>query len=115
MKLITAALRKTLLANGALAAAGEDTSHLRPPLKLFAPWGAATWLISEIHPGDPDILFGLADLGFGTPELGSISLRELEAARGPFRMRIERDLHFKPKKSLADYAAEARAKGRIAA
>ncbi|RIV79196.1 DUF2958 domain-containing protein [Pelagerythrobacter aerophilus] len=40
-----------------------------PVIKLFNPAGAATWIATELHE-DGDALFGLADLGFGCPELG---------------------------------------------
>jgi hypothetical protein len=40
-------------------------------MKLFTPDAAATWLISEVDPDDPDRLFGLCDLWLGFPELGS--------------------------------------------
>ena len=39
-------------------------------VKLFTPDGSATWFISEMDPDDPDHLFGLCDLGLGSPELG---------------------------------------------
>src|SRR3546814_2226994 len=59
-----------------------------PVVRLFSPVGAATWLATEI---DADgIFFGLADLGFGCPELGSFALAELEAVRLPFGLTIER-------------------------
>jgi hypothetical protein len=48
-----------------------------PVLKLFTPDAAATWLISEVDPDDPDRLFGLCDLGLGFAELGYVSLAEL--------------------------------------
>jgi hypothetical protein len=48
-----------------------------PVLKLFNPCGAATWLATELD-DDDDTLFGLADLGFGCPELGSFSLCEID-------------------------------------
>jgi hypothetical protein len=115
MKIITAAIARQLAANGKLAAQGRDTSDLRPVMKLFTPWGAATWLITESDPDDPDILFGLCDLGFGTPELGSVYLPELLAVRGPFGLKVERDLHFEAGKTLAEYADEARRLQRIAA
>ena len=53
-------------------------------VKLFSPTGAATWLVSELDPEQPDIAFGLADLGFGCPELGSFRVSELQSVRGPF-------------------------------
>src|SRR3546814_4130561 len=55
------------------------------------PLGAATWLATELYE-DGDTLFGLADLGFGTPELGVFSLSEIAAVRLPYGMRIERDI-----------------------
>ncbi|WP_184084092.1 DUF2958 domain-containing protein [Sphingomonas xinjiangensis] len=86
---------------------------LHPVVKLFVPWGAATFLISEC---DPDgLAFGLADLGFGSPELGYISLDELAELRGPGGLTVEQDLHFKAEKPLSQYSEEARRLGRIQA
>jgi hypothetical protein len=114
-KLITVEIAKLLDANGRTALEGGDTSQTKPVLKLFNPCGAATWLISERDPEDPDILFGLCDLGFGCPELGRVSLSEIQAVKLPFGLTIERDIHFRADKSLVEYADEARAEGRIAA
>ena len=58
-------------------------------------------------------MFGLADLGFGTPELGYSNLSEIAAVRVRFGLGIERDLHFRPKYPLSIYAQAARAAGRI--
>lgn len=107
MQLLTEDLRHRLLDRGRRAAEGHDTKDFQPLVKLFCPWGAGTWLLSELDPGDPDIAFGLCDLGLGFPELGLVSLAELEAARGPGGLRIERDLWFRPDKTLAAYASEA--------
>jgi hypothetical protein len=92
-----------------------DTHDFWPVVKLFCPWGAATWLLSELDPEDEDIAFGLCDLGMGCPELGSVRLSEIAAIRGPGGLTIERDEHFTPTKSLTAYAAEARLAGRIVA
>lgn len=86
-----------------------------PVVKLFTPDAGCTWLLTEIDPEDPDIAFGLCDLGFGCPELGYVSLRELADARGGLGLPIERDLHFRPEGSLSSYAAQARSSGRIVA
>ena len=115
MKLITNPIRATLLKNGAASAAGRDTSDLRPVLKLFTPWGGATWLITECDTEEEDRLFGLCDLGLGFPELGYVSLAELQALRGPVGLRVERDRHFEPTMSLVAYADAARVAGHIAA
>jgi hypothetical protein len=60
-------------------------------------------------------LFGLADLGFGCPELGSFSLAELAGVRLPFGLRIERDLHFSTTHRLSEWAEAARRAGSIMA
>ena len=51
----------------------------------------------------------------GCPELGSVYIPELVAVRGPFGLRIERDLYWTPSKPLVDYAREARHHGAIQA
>src|ERR1700694_3239742 len=92
-----------------------DSNDHHPVFKLFTPDAAATWLISEVDPDDPDRLFGLCDLGLGFPELGYVSLAEITALRGPLGLPVERDLCFVPDKALSGYADEAHAKGRIVA
>ena len=108
MELITPEQREQLTANGA----DRGADHT-PVLKLFNPCGAGAWLVIELDPEDASIAFGLADLGFGTPEVGSFSIQELESFRGPFGLGIERDLYFEGKFSLSVYAEAARAAGRI--
>ena len=86
----------------------------KPVVKLFNPCGAATWLLTELD-DDGDTLFGLCDLGMGSPELGSVSLSELSSVKGPLGLGIERDRWFTPDKTLSEYADEARRSGRIVA
>jgi len=109
MDLTPPEIRKKLLANGA---AERETEHL-PVVKFFDPTGAATWLITEMMPAEPDILFGLCDLGMGCPELGYVSLAELQSVKGRFGLGIERDLYFAPRYPLSVYAEAARRAGRI--
>ena len=110
-RILTAQMSK-LVANGQKAAETGDGSDFEPVIKLFNPVGAATWLITEIA-DDGDTLFGLCDLGFGSPELGYVSLSELRSVKTAFGLGIERDMHFKAKKSIKEYADEARTAGRI--
>jgi hypothetical protein len=105
--LITPEIRERLLANWDT---GED--HF-PVVKLFYPAGAHTWLLTEMKPDNPDILFGLCDLGMGFPELGYVSLSELESVRGLLGFGIERDLHFTARYPLSVYAEAARQTGII--
>jgi hypothetical protein len=86
-----------------------------PVVKLFTPDAGATWLLTEVDLDDEDRCFGLCDLGLGFPELGYVSLRELQSARGGLGLSVERDLHFVATKTLSAYAKEARLAERIVA
>jgi hypothetical protein len=116
MMLLTPDLHAALRAN---AAAHHDALQFGaaepdpvPLVKFFNPVGAATWLATELH-ADGDTLFGLADLGFGFPELGSFSLSELAGVRLPFGLGIERDVGFASTHSLSTWAAWSRRAGSI--
>lgn len=86
-----------------------------PVVKLFHAYGRGTWLITEYDPED-NTLYGLCDLGMGFPELGRVSLNELEEMRHPMGwQRIERDIHFRADKTISEYADEARQVRYIAA
>jgi len=117
MKLLTDLQRKHLKMNGRMNAEriekSGETFNFCPVVKLFAPWGAATWLLTELDPEDEDIAFGLGDLGMGCAGLGSVRLSELERLRGPAGLRIERDGHFKGEHSLWVYALAATDLGHI--
>ncbi len=106
-----------LLTNGKMQAAvrgTDDEIDFEPVVKLFNPYGFGTWLLTELDPREPDIAFGLADLG--CPELGSISISEIKGWRHPvLGLGIERDLHWSAQKTLSAYAEEARKAGYIAA
>jgi hypothetical protein len=118
MNLLTPDIRLALRANACRSAASraqgetfdprcEARDSLRPAVKFFNPLGAATWLATELYE-DGDTLFGLADLGFGCPEMGVFSLMEIESVRLPYGMRIERDEGFYSPHSLSRWAAMAR-------
>ena len=112
MTLIPPDLIQRLAANAVRA---DDPAHDPVPVvKLFLPGGPATWLATEIA-SDDDTLFGLADLGFGCPELGSFSLSEIAALRLPFGLRIARDAQFATDMPLSRWADTARAHGSIRA
>jgi hypothetical protein len=94
MKLLTADLKKKLTKAG--------YNNTNPICKLFTPWGNATWLITSID--EDGILYGWADLGMGCVEHGGIgTLEELEAIRGPFQLKIERDLYWTPPEKEIEY------------
>lgn len=119
MKLLTSALRTALQANAVAHAArageGDEGAHdPAPVVKFFNPMGPATWLATELD-ADDDTLFGLADLGFGCPELGYFSLSEIAALRLPFGLGIERDIGFATGTALSVWAEAARGTGSILA
>jgi len=119
MLLITKEQRMKLIANGRVTQEATkvngDTTDFKPVVKLFTPWTNCTWLISEMveTDGDDTVLYGLCDLGQGSPELGYVTLGELQDAKGPFGLRIERDRWFTATKTVGEYAADAREKGRV--
>jgi hypothetical protein len=110
MQLLTPALVAALRGNA--KSLDRDTRDPIPLVKLFNPVGAATWLATELD-ADEGTLFGLADLGFGCPELGSFSLAELRSVRLPFGLGIERDLFFETDRPLSVWAQAARLTGSI--
>lgn len=113
--LIPPEIRALLRANGeaSRAASLADADFDPVPLvKLFNPLSAATWLATELD-ADGDTLFGLADLGFGCPELGSFSLSEIAALRLPYGLRIERDQGFRTPFALSIWTRWARRSGSI--
>lgn len=106
MLLLTQDQRARMIANG------QSRGDHVPVVKFFNPVGSGTWLFSELDE-DGDILFGLCDLGFGCPEMGSVSLAEIAAVTLPFGLTIERDLHFEGRFPLTIYADAARHCGGI--
>ncbi|WP_068084042.1 DUF2958 domain-containing protein [Novosphingobium rosa] len=116
MILLPDKIRVALAVNRArhLAAQRDDKPEPDPVplLKLFNPCGSATWLATELC-SDGDTLFGIADLGFGCPELGYFSLGEIAAVRLPFNLSIERDLDFVTTHPLSIWMQTARSLGSI--
>ena len=109
MKLLTKAQKDRLSKNGWVENRGKD--HV-PVVKLFNPVGSGTWLLTELE-ADGDRAFGLCDLGMGCPELGYVSLKELESLRLPLGLKIERDIHWEGDKPMSEYADMAQKAGGI--
>ena len=116
MILLTPDLRFALRANDINHRAAQQDGKAEPDpvpvVKLFNPVGAATWLATELG-DDDDTLFGLADLGFGCPELGYFSLSEIASVRLPFGLGIERDIGFETVHPLSRWADTARRAGSV--
>ena len=119
MMLLTKEIREKLLRHGKLRVDcqlnGHDEPDFVPVVKLFTPDAGCTWLLTELDPEDPDIAFGLCDLGMGCPELGSVRISEIESVRGKLGLPVERDLYFTATKTLSAYADEARARRAVCA
>jgi len=65
--------------------------------KFFDPTGSWSWYVMNMDM-DNDYCWGIVK-GFDI-EMGSFSLKELEAFKGKLGIGIERDIHFKPIKAL---------------
>ena len=111
MMLLTREIRKSLYTNALeRAQIGESYNGLdkKPVVKLFDAYGSAFWLLIELEP-DGDTAFGLCDLGMGFPELGYVSMKELESLEFMEGVpSIERDLYFTATKPLSEYVADAK-------
>ncbi len=105
MMLLTKEIRKKL--PELYSQDGKPHDQIPIIVKFFNPVGAGTWLIWEGSPlidedEDSDtcgqeidfIMFGLCDLGMGYPEIGYVSLNELESVNLPFGLGIERDMYY---------------------
>lgn len=70
---------------------GKPAEEVNVAVKFFTPDSNWTWYATEFDPAEGRF-FGLVS-GFET-ELGYFMLAELEGARGPMGLKIERDLHW---------------------
>ena len=98
MQLLTKEIRKHLPPLGSQdGKVGKAVAHV----KFFTPDSSWTWYATEFD--GQDMFFGLVE--GQEKELGYFSLSELQNARGPMGLPIERDLHWTPK-TLAEIAPE---------
>ena len=95
MKLLTKALRKELPA----LYSQENNPDPKVIVKFFTPWTNWTWYATEGQPildddgNEVDFrFFGLVD--GHEKELGYFHLSELSSIKGPWGLKIERDMHF---------------------
>jgi hypothetical protein len=98
MKLLTKEIRRRLPPLGGQDGKGGQAVAY---VKFFTPDSSWTWYATEFD--GEDTFFGLVDGHF--KELGDFSLSELQSARGPMGLAIERDMHWTPK-TLAEIAPE---------
>jgi len=101
VSLLTPTVSKMLRAN-ALMSAQHPRFDPYPLARLFNPRGTGTWLATELHE-DADTLFGIADLGFGCPELACFSLWRIQSIHLPRGTRIERDRAFQTRHRLSTW------------
>lgn len=117
MKLLTNAQFEKLKSNGLAQDKVRGTSaelDLVPVVKLFNPYCAGTWLLTEILPENDHWAFGLADLNCDCVELGTIDLEELADLRHPLGFKlIERDRNWEATAPLSQYIKASRQVNRI--
>ncbi|MBM6577141.1 DUF2958 domain-containing protein [Microvirga sp. SRT01] len=81
-----------------------------PVCRVYVPYTRCQWLLTELD--EDGIAFGLCDLGY--PELGSVSIAEIEA-RDLKGVRAVEDIAWRADKTLSQYAEIARREGCILA
>ena len=106
--LLTSRQREQMLANGRREETDVNCDP-HPVVKLVLPGLGMVWLLTSLDTESPDIAFGLCDLGFGTPELGSVSLDELAEGAGTRAPKVRPDPTFIARQPLSAYASAARA------
>jgi len=89
MKLLTKALALRFAQIGCQEDKGESALII---CKFFTPWSNWTWYATEYNAEDRTF-FGYVEGHF--PEWGYFSLGEMEEVKGPYGLKIERDLHFR--------------------
>ena len=111
MKLLTKEILKKLPA----LYSNEKNPDPVAVVKFFTPWTSWTWYATEGEPVDAEGVSRSEFIAYKTPgefkpvdfrffglvsgheeELGYFVLSELESVRGPFGLKIERDLYFDP-------------------
>jgi Protein of unknown function (DUF2958) len=96
MKLLTAAIIKKLEKNPLYS--GETKTVVPVIVKFFAPWSSYTYYVLEaekiVEDGVIDWKFFGLVTGLHEDELGYTMLSEIEAIRGRFGLKIERDMYF---------------------
>ena len=88
MKLLTKEIERKIPALYTQEGKGDDA---RVYVKFFTPDSNWTWYATEFDP-ETGTFFGLVD-GF-EKELGYFTLAELETAKGPMGLDIERDMYW---------------------
>ena len=101
MKLLTKENLKSLPAIRATEGLGDNAKAM---VKFFCPWNNWTWYATEFNPAEGRF-FGLIE-GHEL-ELGYWSLDEMAEVRGPWGLKIERDMHYRPA-TLADIKVASR-------
>ena len=91
MKLLSAETRQRLPRLYSQEKTRDPIVHV----KFFTPDSNWTWLVTEGEPDGDDFRFFGYVIGH-EKEWGYFVLSELENARGPLGLKIERDLYFKP-------------------
>lgn len=75
---------------------GSDLSKQDAIVKIFNPYGRGYWYLLNQDPDDPDYLWAIVVLYQGEPEVGSVSLSELQSIKfSPYRLPLEVDRGFR--------------------
>ena len=88
MKLLTKAIEKKLPALYSQDGKGDNAKVY---VKFFTPWSNWTWYATEYDPETGDF-FGWVE--GHAKEYGYFNLYELQSIKGPFGLKIERDILF---------------------
>lgn len=113
MQLYDDAQMAALKANWRDPTLDNSLDDIKPVVRLVLYDSKGCWLLAMVNPDDPDIVYGLFDPGGTHPKLGFTTFSQIRQLRGPWGLVVERDLYFKPDKTLVEYARIAERTGSI--
>lgn len=102
MKLITKALEKVFSRYPIYSTDGKPAEEKKALAVFFTPWGVNTWIVAEAEKQENGdyTFFGYVktDLTYGQWEWGYFTLSEMASIRGPWGLKIEREMYTTPAK-----------------
>ena len=85
-----------------------------PLVEIFMTNTSCRFLLTELHPYDYDVAYGLCDFGKGNPEMGYVNIKKLQSPLNYLRLvRLRRNENFVGKYQISAYKAAAQSLGKI--
>jgi hypothetical protein len=101
------------LAENAKILAADPGADLIPVARLFHSMCSWSWLLLARNPDEPQVAYGIADLGTGSVEIGLIDLEEVRQIPSVIGTGVQVDRWWSPGARASGYLANAASTGRL--